>query len=229
MSSSQYNTLESFDENDTTEAAAQEASSNQKQQSNKLPPIFLFDNDNSPIEATGLALNSIARGAVGMSSLFLGPALLILAQNAAKEAGGCNTTSYNNDDNGGQEECSDDDEGRVYGMRPSSLLTNIGIFSGVFSAILLPLFGAIVDHTPHRKAIGQWAAILLSIIKGIEIFISKSTWFFISILQVLNYVLYQAHLCAAYASRQNYLQIRMNKQFTMQDFKQSITFPCWHS
>ena len=201
--SSQYNTLESFDENDTIEnhastSSAQEAASNQKQQSNKLPPIFLFDNDNSPIEATGLALNSIARGAVGMSSLFLGPALLILAQNAAKEAGGCNTTSYNNDDNGGQEECSGD-EGRVYGMRPSSLLTNIGIFSGVFSAILLPLFGAIVDHTPHRKAIGQWAAILLSIIKGIEIFISKSTWFFISILQVLNYVLYQAHLCAAYA------------------------------
>eukprot|EP00986_Skeletonema_menzelii_P005784 scaffold2144_cov149-Skeletonema_menzelii.AAC.4 len=193
--SSQYNTLESFAENDTTEVHASAAASTQKQQQSNLPPIFLFDNDNSPIEATGLALNSIARGAVGMSSLFLGPALLILAQNAAKEAGGCDTT---NNDDGGQE-CSDDDEGRVYGMRPSSLLTNIGVFSGVLSAILLPLFGAIVDHTPHRKAIGQWAAILLSIIKGIEIFVSKSTWFFISILQVLNYVLYQAHLCAAYA------------------------------
>ena len=191
---SQYNALESSAENDTIDVPASAASSSphQKLHSN-LPSIFLFDNDsNSPIEATGLALNSIARGLVGMSSLFLGPALLILAQDAAREAGGCDTT--NNDDDG----CSAD-EGRVYGMRPSSLLTNIGVFSGVFSAILLPLFGAIVDHTPHRHAIGQWAAILLSIIKGIEIFVSKSTWFFISILQVLNYVLYQAHLCAAYA------------------------------
>ncbi|KAK1746993.1 autophagy-related protein 22 family protein [Skeletonema marinoi] len=173
----QYNALESFTENDTTtEVRAPTAdSSNQKQPSNLIPSIFRFDNDNSPIEATGLALNSIARGLVGMSSLFLGPALLILAQDAANEASGCNTTN-NNDD--GQNDCSDDDdEGRVYGMRPSSLLTNIGVFSGVFSAILLPLFGAIVDHTPHRKAIGQWAAILLSIIKGLK----------------------SSHLCAAYA------------------------------
>jgi len=195
----QYNALESFTDNDTTEVRAPTAdSSKQKQPSNNLPSIFRFDNDNSPIEATGLALNSIARGLVGMSSLFLGPALLILAQDAANEAGGCNTS--NNNDDGQNNDCNNnDDEGRVYGMRPSSLLTNIGVFSGVFSAILLPLFGAIVDHTPHRKAIGQWGAILLSIIKGIEIFVSKSTWFFISILQVLNYVLYQAHLCAAYA------------------------------
>jgi MFS-type transporter involved in bile tolerance (Atg22 family) len=198
---SQYNALESsFHDNEihttaTNEAVSAASSSSpyhyqkQKHPMNLMPQIFLFNNDNSPIEATGLALNSIARGLVGMSSLFLGPALLILAQDAAKEGGGCN-------DN---EDCNDNDEGRVYGMRPSSLLTNIGVFSGVFSAILLPLFGAIVDHTPHRKAIGQYAALLLSIIKGMEIFISKSTWLVISLLQVLNYVLYQAHLCAAYA------------------------------
>ncbi len=191
---SQYNALESSAENDAIDMPASAASSPQQKQDSNLPSIFLFDNENSPIEATGLALNSIARGLFGMSSLFLGPALLILAQEAAREAGGCDTTNNTTDD-----ECNDDDEGRVHGMRPSSLLTNIGVFSGVFSAILLPLFGAIVDHTPHRKAIGQWAAISLSIIKGIEIFLSKSTWFFISILQVLNYILYQAHLCAAYA------------------------------
>lgn len=206
-SSSQYNTLERFNDNEINHCnnstnishADSSSSNNQKQQQTKnLPQIFLFDNDNSPMEATGLALNAIARGIVGMSSLFLGPALLILAQDAASSCNSSNNNTKNDDDDDGQG-CNDDDEGRVYGMRPSSLLTNIGVFSGVFSALLLPLFGAIVDHTPHRKAIGQWAAILLSIIKGIEIFVSKSTWFFISILQVLNYVLYQAHLCAAFA------------------------------
>jgi MFS-type transporter involved in bile tolerance (Atg22 family) len=202
MSSSQYNALESSslfhdnnNKNEVTNDAVVSAACHQKQRHNP-------HNNNLPqkMEATGLALNSIARGLVGMSSLFLGPALLILAQDAAvKEGGGCNDSNnnYNGQDDSS---CNDNDnEGRVYGMRPSSLLTNIGVFSGVFSAILLPLFGAIVDHTPHRKAIGQWAAILLSLIKGIEIFISQSTWFFISILQVLNYILYQAHLCAAYA------------------------------
>lgn len=156
-----------------------------------MPNTFLFDIDDCPIEATGLALNSTARGLVGMSSLFLGPASLILAQDAAiKDACGANN------DNDGQD-CND--EGRVFEMRPSSLLTNTGVFSGIFSALLLPLFGAIVDHTPHRKAIGQWAAMLLSIIKGIETFLSESTWFFISALQALNHVLHQAHLCAAHA------------------------------
>ena len=189
MTSSHYDALESFTRNENPESAYA-ATSNQSHK-RYMPKIFLFDVDNCPVEATGLALNSIARGLVGMSSLLLGPALLILAQDAAIK----DDCDANNGDD--VQDCTD--EGRVYGMRPSSLLTNIGVFSGIFSAVLLPLFGAIVDHTPHRKAIGQWAAILLSIIKGIEIFISKSTWFFISILQVLNYVLYQAHLCAAYA------------------------------
>lgn len=194
--SSQYNSVERFNDNNNVNGNGNRGSTtNQKQTYHhlNLPQIFLFDN--GPIEATGLALNSIARGLVGMSSLFLGPALLILAQEAAKE--GCN-----NNNNTGEEGCNndeDDDEGRVYGMRPSSLLTNIGVFSGLFSALMLPLFGAIVDHTPYRKDIGQWSAIILSIIKGVEIFLGKSTWFFIAILQVLNYVLYQAHLCASYA------------------------------
>ncbi len=147
--------------------------------------LQLLHAENTPLEATGLSLNSFARGAVGMSTLFLGPALLVLA----KEAAAANSAVNNNDD----------DEGRVYGMRPTSLLTNIGIFSNLFSILLLPLFGAIVDHTPHRKAVGQISAILLSFIKGVEVFVSRSTWFLVAVLQVVNFVLYNAHLCAVYA------------------------------
>jgi hypothetical protein len=59
--------------------------------------------DHAPIEATGLSVSSYARGVVLMSSMFLGPALLKLAN----EAAGCQD---------GQE-C--DDSARVYGFRPS--------------------------------------------------------------------------------------------------------------
>eukprot|EP00571_Detonula_confervacea_P001704 CAMPEP_0172330676 /NCGR_PEP_ID=MMETSP1058-20130122/61527_1 /TAXON_ID=83371 /ORGANISM="Detonula confervacea, Strain CCMP 353" /LENGTH=420 /DNA_ID=CAMNT_0013047901 /DNA_START=135 /DNA_END=1395 /DNA_ORIENTATION=+ len=154
-----------------------------------IPRIFLFDN--GPVEATGLALNSFARGAVGMSTIFLGPALLLLAEEAAK----ANCNDGDNNDTG--TECSDG--GRVFGMRPTSLLTNIGIFSGLLSSLLTPLFGSIVDHTPHRKAVGQGSAIILAIVKGIEIFVNQSTWFIVSVLQVFNFVIYNAYLCSVYA------------------------------
>lgn len=156
-----------------------------------IPRLFLFDN--GPIEATGLAFNSFARGAVAMSTIFLGPALLKLASNAAAKANDCNE-----DDDDYDADCGEDG-GRIYGMRPTSLLTNIGVFSGLLSCALTPIFGSIVDHTPHRKAIGQGSAIILSIVKGIEIFVSESTWFTVSVLQVLNFVIYNAYLCAIYA------------------------------
>lgn len=156
-----------------------------------IPILFLFDN--GPVEATGLAFNSFARGAIAMSTIFLGPALLLLAEEAAE----ANCDEDDNADNAGNSECGDG--GRVFGMRPTSLLTNIGVFSGLLSSLLTPLFGSIVDHTPHRKAVGQISAILLSIVKGIEIFVTQSTWFMVSVLQVFNFVVYNAYLCAYYA------------------------------
>ena len=96
-------------------------------------------------------------------------------------------------------QCDGDDEGRVYGMKPSSLLTVIGVVSGLLSALMLPLFGAIVDHTSLRKEIGQSSIAVVSIVKGIEIFVSPATWFAVSILQVVNFILYNAHNCAIYA------------------------------
>ncbi|EJK45964.1 hypothetical protein THAOC_35396 [Thalassiosira oceanica] len=150
-----------------------------------VPSLFRFESK-SPVEATGLAINALARGAVGISTLFLGPALLKLANDAAQE----NCKAWG--------DCSDG--GRVYGgMRPTSLLTNIGIFSGLFSSLMTPIFGAIVDHTSHRKAVGQFGGILLSLIKGLEVFIGPKTWLAISMLQVLNFVVYQAHLCSVFA------------------------------
>ena len=149
-----------------------------------VPSLFRFE-IKSPVEATGLAVNALARGTVGISTLFLGPALLKLANDAAQE----NCEAWG--------DCSDG--GRVYGMRPTSLLTNIGVFSGLFSSLMTPIFGAIVDHTSHRKAVGQYGGILLSLIKGLEVFVGPKTWLAVSMLQVLNFVVYNAHLCSVFA------------------------------
>ncbi len=156
-----------------------------------IPKLFGFEH--VPVEATGLSLINFAKGAVGMSTLFLGPALLKLANDAA--ISNCQVEGDGNIDL----QCNGDDEGRVYGMKPSSLLTVIGVVSGLLSTIMLPLFGAIVDHTPYRKEIGQCSIAVVSIVKGVEIFVSPYTWFAVSVLQVVNFVLYNAHNCAVYA------------------------------
>ena len=146
-----------------------------------------------PIEATGLVLINFGKGAVTMSTIFLGPALLSLANDAAKAQ--CKSHS----DNENMDSQCDENEQRVYGMKPSSLLTVIGVVSGLLSTIFLPLFGSIVDHTSYRKEIGQYSIAIVTIVKGIEIFIGKSTWFIFSILQVVNFILYNSHSCAIYA------------------------------
>jgi hypothetical protein len=86
----------------------------------------------APPEGTGLSLDAYAWGVVIMSSLLMGraQALLTLANNA--------DTSKSCDS------CGEDT--RIYGMKPSSLLSNIK----EMTAMILPLFGAIVDHTPYR-------------------------------------------------------------------------------
>jgi len=84
-------------------------------------------------------------------------------------------------------------------MRPTSLLTNIGVFGGLLSTALTPLFGAIVDHTPHRLHVGRISASILSVVKGVEAFVGRSTWPAVAALQVANMAVYNAYLVAAYA------------------------------
>ena len=181
-----------------------------------VPRMFLFaDIEGAPPEATGLALCSIARGAAAMSTIFLGPALLRLAQDASV--------------------CDDGESGssssscRVYGMRPTSLLTNIGVFGGLLSTALTPLLGAIVDHTPHRLRVGRISASILSVVKGAEAFVGRSTWPAVSALQVANMAVYNAYLVAscAYAaelSREPDDQTAYNSRFQMAYYVSMLAF-----
>jgi MFS-type transporter involved in bile tolerance (Atg22 family) len=144
--------------------------------------VFGFGPD-SPKEATGLSLDIVGRATVAMSSTLLGPALLQLAS----EAAGCAPDSG--------DKCAN----KVYGMRPSSLMTNIAAISGVIVCVMLPIFGSIIDHTKYRRQVGIYTAIAVIILKGIETAISSRTWFLIACLQVFLLFLYNIHLTTAYA------------------------------
>jgi UMF1 family MFS transporter len=153
-----------------------------------VPRVFKFDR--APIEATGLSLDIYARATILMSSLFLGPALLSLAAEEAQldcEAAGVDDIH----------ECVVD--ARVYGFRPSSLLSNIAIAAGLLGALILPPCGAIMDYTPYRRHVGVISGLCLILVKGVEIMISLDTWFFITCLQVLSSVLFSIHLSSIYA------------------------------
>lgn len=75
--------------------------------------------------------------------------------------------------------------GTVYGMKPSSLITTLVSAISLAVAILMPLFGAIIDYTPNRRAIGRTLALvyILSIIP--QIFMGEETWFPLAICLLL--------------------------------------------
>jgi MFS-type transporter involved in bile tolerance (Atg22 family) len=124
--------------------------------------------DDGPPEATGLTLDFYARATVLMSSIFLGPALLQLAT----ESAGCAS----------EQDC----DARVMGMKPSSLLSNIAVATGILASILMPTLGAIVDHTSYRLQVGTYSGYIISVVKGLEAMVSSKTWFYVAILQVLS-------------------------------------------
>lgn len=134
-------------------------------------------------DATGFLYQRCATGPVVMSNIFLGSSLIALAEMEI----GC----YDPDDTG--IEC-----GKIYGFKPSSLITNIAIITGILSAFLLPFIGAIVDFTPNRHSLGVASSAILVVIQAVQIFTIESTWFPMAILQAINGFMYQVVTLAAY-------------------------------
>lgn len=116
-----------------------------------------------------------------MSNIFLSTALITLAEMEL----GC-------DDVG--EEC-----GKIYGFKPSSLISNIAVITGILSAFFMPIIGAITDYTNHRHTLGMVASILLVTIQAIQIGTVESTWFPMAILQAINGFIYQIITLVSYA------------------------------
>lgn len=136
------------------------------------------------ISVRSWTLDAAARGVAVMGgAVFVSTALL----NKAKEAAGCVDLE--------DDEC----EGRVYGMRPSSLLTNIVAIVGLISACFIPVVGSIIDHTDHRRQIGRASALMFTLLIVIQVLLLDNYWFGSAIVQIIIAVLYSVHLCTVYA------------------------------
>lgn len=136
------------------------------------------------VDAQGYALVTVARGGIIMSNIFLSTAFISLASDSA----GCPTDTD-------ADEC----ENKVYGFRPSSLITMIAVVSGVLSACLLPVIGAVMDYTPHRRKVGICSALFLTAVQGLQIWLDESTWFPMAIFQALNAFVYMVQVMTVYA------------------------------
>jgi len=132
-------------------------------------------------EAQGYAQLTLARGGIVMSNIFLSTALIALAS----EAAGCEPN----------ESC----RVQIYGFRPSSLITNIALVSGLISACCLPVIGAIVDYTPHRRLLGIGSAVFITVVQAVQIWLTDKTWFPMAILQAVNGFMYMVQVMAVYA------------------------------
>lgn len=132
-------------------------------------------------DAEGYSMLGAGRGAISMANLFLNQSLLTLAY----EAAGCELG----------EQC----QNKVYGFYPSSWISNIPVIAGVTSAVLMPFFGAVVDHTDYRRGIGIFTAAFLTVVQAVQIYTVLDTWFVMTFFQALAIVLYFTQLVAIYA------------------------------
>lgn len=121
------------------------------------------------VEVTAWALDSAARGMLGISGTsFLSAALLL----RASEAAGCSAAD---------DECSN----KIYGLRPASLLFLLAAVVGVLSGALMPITGAIIDHTPHRWDIGAATGYFMVACNAVQILILiPSAWEFVFFIQL---------------------------------------------
>jgi MFS-type transporter involved in bile tolerance (Atg22 family) len=121
-----------------------------------------------------------------MSNIFLSTAFIYLASYQA----GCVD----------EEGVVDDDcDGRVHGMKAGSLIANIAVISSVLSALFMPLAGAMIDCTRHRRGIGILTVSSMVVIQGVQVWLNHDTWFAMAILQALAGFLYQIQVLCVYA------------------------------
>jgi UMF1 family MFS transporter len=174
-------------------------------------------------EVFGWTLDAAARGVAVMgTAVFVSTELLRLAE----EAAGCEVSDYDDDIVDQVEaECTN----RVYGMRPSSILTNIVMVVGLFSACVMPLVGSIIDHTPHRRAVGSVSAAALSVFILLQMLVMEKFWFLAAILQVLVAFAYTVHLCAVYAylpelTTNHETMVQYTARFSAAQYSGSVSF-----
>lgn len=93
----------------------------------------------------------------------------------------------------------DDCPNEVYGFKPASFVANIAVISSVLSCVLMPLLGAVIDYTVHRRTVGAGAAALMIVIQALQVWLNVDTWFPMAVLQAFTGFVYQIEVLATYA------------------------------
>jgi len=89
--------------------------------------------------------------------------------------------------------------GRIYGIKPSSILTVFVMALGVITALFLPIVGALLDSSNRRRAVGAITGVVLCVITLIQSFVSEEIWFPIFVLQLFSSVILTVNVCVALA------------------------------
>jgi MFS-type transporter involved in bile tolerance (Atg22 family) len=110
-------------------------------------------------EATAWAMDAAGRGPLNQVGSYVGTAILRLA---IREAGCTANTARSCRLHGGT------------GLKATSLLTLTSASVGVATAVLMPILGAVVDHTSHRKAVGALSAFCVVLCTGLYMTMSES-------------------------------------------------------
>jgi len=131
-------------------------------------------------EATGWAMDSVGRGPLNQVGSYVGTAILRLAM---KEAG-CRTSDCTN---------------KTHGFKPSSLLTTTTTIIGIISAILMPIVGSVVDHTPYRRMVGVVSGFFAVGFIGAQIFLNEDNWFGMLIVDAAQTFAFLIHTTAVFA------------------------------
>ena len=89
---------------------------------------------------------------------------------------------------------------KVYGLSPSTTIPFVATVSGLCCAVLMPLVGAFVDHSPKRwEALVATAALLIAA-NALQISLGPRTWFAAGLIQATigagSYMAHQACLFA---------------------------------
>lgn len=127
-----------------------------------------------------------------MSNIFLSTALIYLAS----ESVGCVSRDMHTGDMIIDSECNK----KVHGVfHPAALVTNVAAISGFLSALLMPMAGAIIDFTDHRRTVGIAASVFMVVIQMVQVYTNSYNWFAMSILQAFfgcSYQVLSKILCA---------------------------------
>ena len=195
-------TVLATDQTDTADVAPQQ-------------PLFLHKPPyGDHLEARGWAFD-----AIGRSISFIGNAVFVgtAVVHQAKINAGCLPEEV---------ECTGVTQ---YGIRPSSFLALYNVIVGLVSSALLPLLGAVVDHTPKRLFVARTSAVAYCILLFPMIFISQKTWFVVAILLLLTALIGWVHSGMAFAylpemsDEQNTLE-RLNTSFTVVQFATNVIY-----